>query len=534
MQNQPTKKSLLQRQIPTILGLTLLAVAMIAGIVLLGRNTGAFSPRAAPETTPQKIKITNITDSSFTVSFLTTERTAGFVRYGTEARKLSSQISDDRDQLSGSIGEYQTHHVTVRGLQPKTNYYFVLGTGNNAQFDNNGNPYEVETAQRKGNPSAAQTIYGTITTNSGQAADGAIVYASIGGVGQMSSLVKNSGSWTIPLSNARTADGSSYADISEEDDVSIFVQGNLSQPTSNFSTSVAEAQPVPSTVLGEAPSGASSTASTTGISSSATSSSTNNTATTSATPTQTEEVSVTLDPTAYQAPAVSNTPFAGSSTTNTASTSPSALEIFDSALGGTATGGASVASESATTVDFNKTGVQIVTTGQPKIKGTVLPNIIVALEVNSETQIQHQLVADENGEFVLDIESLSAQLEPGEHTATYTYADPTTGAPISRTVSFMVEGEPLGTGGTIAQAYPYSSSNPYTIGSSSATATGGATTSAIPTYSTRSAVASGSPVPVSGAVETTIALILGGAFFITAGVWSMWLAKEWAVVMDDE
>jgi CHASE3 domain sensor protein len=39
--------------------------------------------------------------------------------------------------------------------------------------------------------------------------------------------------------------------------------------------------------------------------------------------------------------------------------------------------------------------------------------------------------------------------------------------------------------------------------------------------------ATNSAVPVSGSVGTTFALLLGGFFFITAGMWSYWLSREY-------
>src|SRR5690606_8185562 len=142
--------------------------SLVAGVLLFGNGTGVFAPRATPQTTPKNPKVTNITDRSFTVSFYTDEPTAGFARYGTEETSLRSQASDDRDQLSGTTGEYQLHHVTVRGLTPSTTYYYVLGTGSVARFDNNGAPFTIRTAAAPaGSPFVNKTIYGTVATAQG-------------------------------------------------------------------------------------------------------------------------------------------------------------------------------------------------------------------------------------------------------------------------------------------------------------------------------------------------------------------------------
>ena len=146
MQAINSRKKLFQRQIPTVLGMIILVIALGAGVLFMGDGLGVFAPRATPQTTPKNSKVTNVTDTGFTVSFLTDETTAGFIKYGTEEGSLKSQASDDRDQLSGSVGEYSLHHITVRGLQAATKYYYVMGTGSNAEFDKEGQPFEISTA----------------------------------------------------------------------------------------------------------------------------------------------------------------------------------------------------------------------------------------------------------------------------------------------------------------------------------------------------------------------------------------------------
>ena len=122
------KTRLMKIQIPTAVGLLVLLGALISGLIFFGDGTGVFAPRATAETTPKNIRITNVKDDSFTITFFTEKATSGFVKYGTEESKLNSQASDDRDQLSGTVGEFNLHHITLRGLNPATDYYFVLGT----------------------------------------------------------------------------------------------------------------------------------------------------------------------------------------------------------------------------------------------------------------------------------------------------------------------------------------------------------------------------------------------------------------------
>lgn len=513
--NKPGRpKKLLDKRIPTIMGLVVLVVALIAGIFFLGDGPGVFAPRATPATTPSKIRITNVTDNSFTVSFLTDERTPGFIKYGTEENRLNSQASDDRDQLTGTVADYQMHHITVRGLQPLTTYYYTLGTGSNASFDNNGRPFIIKTAARNGAPAAAKTIYGSISNQAGNPADGTVVYITLTDAGEMSSLVKASGSWAVPLSNARTKDGSNYAQITDTDTIIISAQGPLASDTLSYNTTVVEAQPVPTLTFGQS-------APATPVPSSE--------PTLEETPEPTEDPELAVEPT----PEIATEPTEEPDTSNRSAMLDEMTESFLT----TETEDETLAEK--TVIDLEKTEHQVVTTSQPKITGKAVPNVTITIEVNSETQIQQQLVADENGNFELDIASLSQNLEPGPHEVSYSYTDPTTGEVISRTVQFTVESPAQ----QLAQAEPYGSGNPYPptttptptpeVVEESATESATATESAEATQSAEASdegrvamPATDEAIPVSGSIGTTLALVFGGLFFIVSGLWSFWISHQ--------
>lgn len=246
------KSNLLDRKIPTLVGLTILIGALMAGVFFLGDGLGVFAPRATPQTTPKQIKITNVTDNSFTVSFVTDEATTGFLKYGTKNNQMSTQVSDDRDQLAGNVGTYNTHHITVRSLQPQTTYYFTLGTASKAVFDNNGAPFSVKTGAKLSNLSLAQTIYGTVLTEASTPAEGSMVYVKIDDTSELSTLVRSSGTWAIPLSQARTADGNKQPEITATSPMVVFVQGKQVSSTAQLDTAVGQPQlPVETITLGE-------------------------------------------------------------------------------------------------------------------------------------------------------------------------------------------------------------------------------------------------------------------------------------------
>lgn len=499
------RKSLFQKQMPTLLGISVLVIALVAGLLLFGQGTGVFAPRASAETTPKNIRLSNVTDTSFTVSFFTDDAVAGFVRYGTEPNKLNSQASDDRAQLSGSVSNQNVHHITVRGLKANTTYYYNLGTGgSNTTFNNQGAPFTVTTAVQLSQVPESKMIYGNVYNDSGTPADGSVVYANIPGAGLLSSLVRNTGSWGIALSIARTLDGKAFATYDNDTLVELFVQGNKIALTASESVAIAQAQPTKDIALGG-------------------------------------NIAGVPTPSVASIAPTEMPDLTDNESTAEASVSASLLSALEADNEGTGSSDLEQEVSTASAI-LVLSGNDIATPSavvneQPVIRGQAVPNVEVRFEIHSDNQIHSSVVADENGEFHLDLAALGESLEPGQHTVTYSYIDPATGEEVTRTETFIVEGRPgattnnfssgTSTGGSqLAQATTYGSGNPYTTTRPTATPTitndlsgkGGATRSAV--------VSTSSGTFNAGSFETTLVLAMAGFFLMTAGIWSWWLAVK--------
>lgn len=190
-------------KIPTLIGL-LLVVVMVATVALLFERAGRLITRASPTIAPSQVEITNVTDTSFTVSWITPDPGSGaIVIEGPDRQKQT--MFDERDR-----GKYLTHSVTIRNLKPSTQYRLrILSDGK--QFLNNGKPYHITTGPTlSGAGSGLEPAFGMVLTADNQPADGALVYLTLEGSQKLSTLVKPSGSWLIPLNNARTANLTSY------------------------------------------------------------------------------------------------------------------------------------------------------------------------------------------------------------------------------------------------------------------------------------------------------------------------------------
>ena len=175
------------------------------------------------------VKVTNVRDTSFTVSWSTDVIATGWVNYGTSPA-LDQAAYDDRG--AKAIGE--SHHVTLQGLSPQTTYYFEVVSGATVD-DHEGSCYQVTTGRTLGLP-ASDSIYGQVFESDGVTpAEGAIVYITLrdadgtGSPGEarvMSALVGGDGWWQANLGNARLADGTGYFTYSAAGDaVVLMAQG---------------------------------------------------------------------------------------------------------------------------------------------------------------------------------------------------------------------------------------------------------------------------------------------------------------------
>ncbi len=237
--------SLLMKKIPTLLAILVLALGIGGGIWMVKRQQSTTSNIGIQ---PKNVRITNLADNKFTVSWTTEQPTAAKVIYGKVGEKLTNVATDDRD-LGDNEGQYRTHHITITKLQPNTQYAFKLVEGK-SKFDNNGSPYTVKTAPVLSKTPPAETIYGVVKKDQTSPAEGAIVYVDIPGATPLSTLVKASGNWTVPISVARTLDLNDYIDY--DPDATIF---NLfitdGQQQTKAKVALRFAKPVPDMNLGE-------------------------------------------------------------------------------------------------------------------------------------------------------------------------------------------------------------------------------------------------------------------------------------------
>lgn len=237
--------NLLAKRFPTILGLLAL-LGVIGGALYYFRASILPAP---PEIVPQKVTITNVSDTKFSVSWVTEAPTQGALEYGVVGETLASRAQDERD-TAGTPGFYLTHHVTISGLQPSTQYAFRILTGDRpTRFDNNGSPYTTSTGPVIGAIPESENFYGSVQLPSKQSPEGAIVYLSLPGAAPASTLVPATGAYAFTISTIRSADLRNYISPEPNTVASVLVQAGSVQ--SSASVSLANSAPVPVITLGQ-------------------------------------------------------------------------------------------------------------------------------------------------------------------------------------------------------------------------------------------------------------------------------------------
>lgn len=190
---------MLGKKIPTLIALLLL-IGVVFGILWWQRSK--IMPDNA-DITPIEVKITNVSDTKFSVSWKTNTATIGSLEYGSVGEKLGQIAEDDREASHTGY----THHVTLGELQPSTQYAFrILSGPSKRRYDNNGSVYTTSTGPTIASVPAARSLYGDLI---GAKLD-EIVYVSLPGAFPASVTTKNSGAYNVPISTIRSNDLSTY------------------------------------------------------------------------------------------------------------------------------------------------------------------------------------------------------------------------------------------------------------------------------------------------------------------------------------
>lgn len=228
-----------EKRIPTILGLMILIGGVIAGVSLTSKNINPVS-KASGDCIPKNPQITNITNNSASISFVTESSCLSTLLINNQT--INNSATTDNNQKS------QIHYFDVSNLDDSTNYNF--------SFINDGKDYKLPAYKFKTAPKPNSSIpssnlaWGRVFTPELKAASKVIVFLNIPGVSSLSALVTSSGNWNISLSNSfndsQTDRFTPPANTAEE-----IIVIDQSKQTTQISANTSQNNPTPDIILGQ-------------------------------------------------------------------------------------------------------------------------------------------------------------------------------------------------------------------------------------------------------------------------------------------
>lgn len=180
------------------------------------------------------IVVTNLTDVGFNVVWRSSDKVDGYIKYGTSATSLTEEVWDIRDGLS-SRDTYYSHSVETKRLEPDTQYYFEIYSGNQ-KYNNGGDMFSIKTYPILSTPPPFETKSGALV-NSTTPGDWILIakildddeMGTAGSSGYVSTIPDDNGNWILTVGDARSEDGSSYFSFSNSDILSMYLVGDSSK-----------------------------------------------------------------------------------------------------------------------------------------------------------------------------------------------------------------------------------------------------------------------------------------------------------------
>lgn len=201
------KNQLFNKRIPSILGIGFVILGIVLTTIII-KNQTSLRSKASSSEEPQNVKITNISDDSFTITYQTDAATTGSVNYG-KGKELGNTELEELDKEKESLSPKKIHSIAVKKLAHSTKYHLVIISGQNT-FLNSGVPFEIVTAPNISSPFATHAIIkGKIVLPDGNPPSEALVFLSSENSQLFSTLAKN-GEFNFSLKSLRSSDLTSY------------------------------------------------------------------------------------------------------------------------------------------------------------------------------------------------------------------------------------------------------------------------------------------------------------------------------------
>lgn len=214
-----------ERKIPTLFAIFLI----LSGIGIsfyLDNNFQNITSKASPNPASSEVHLTNITDNSITVSYLSDQPAIGAVIVSGE-NKNSTQIDDsDKD---GKSTPRNTHMFTIKDLQPENTYKItIVGSANNCNVIKCPE-FVQKTGLKLDKGLNLPPVSGQILDKNNKPVDEALIYLLIGRAAALSGRTDKSGMFVIPLNNLRNQDLLNRPEIEDNATIQITIKRTASE-----------------------------------------------------------------------------------------------------------------------------------------------------------------------------------------------------------------------------------------------------------------------------------------------------------------
>ncbi len=207
-----------QKRIPTLLALLILFTG-IGSAVYFDQSSKTLFSKAEESAIPLDVHFTNISQSSMTVSWLTSKATTGIIEVASLNQDKRTFLDDlDSDNVSRT---HTTHYISLSNLTENTLYQIKIISGSDCRNPASCPINQQKTSVKMDAGSVLPPAHGTIKSADGNAVERAIVYLIVGKSLPLSGRTDSFGNYVIPLNNLRSQDLLSRPEIADNDIVQI-------------------------------------------------------------------------------------------------------------------------------------------------------------------------------------------------------------------------------------------------------------------------------------------------------------------------
>lgn len=200
-----------KKKLPTILGVLILLIGVVAGVLLINSRQ-VFKIGADVDSRPKNVRVSNVTESTATITWTTDVKSQGFVKWG-KSETLLSKVALEEGQDKNYV-----HSAILMGAETNSTVFFKINSDSN-DYDNEGIAWQTKTLATKHTQTGNLIASGIVLESNSSTPAVSLVYLTINGT-LLSTLTSNEGNFIIPLST--------YIDnISDTTTIEIVAQGGL-------------------------------------------------------------------------------------------------------------------------------------------------------------------------------------------------------------------------------------------------------------------------------------------------------------------